>query len=130
MMNKLLKSKVAIKLYYIIQIILLAIGFYLLSSKITVVPWNSPLTTYVLLYLLILVVLQFLLFILYWRFLECDSKYLKLRRIAFIHLLILLLMCFLSIWNIPFFLVGCMFFSLINIYLIYLTFISLNFHLK
>jgi len=129
-MSNLLNSKIITQLNYMIQFILLSIGLYLLSSKIPFIPWHSALTTYVLLYLLILVVLQFLLFIVYWRFSEYHLQYLKLRRIALIHLLIVVLMSFLSIWRIQLFLFGCIVFSLINIYLIYLTFKYLKYHLK
>ena len=121
-MGNLLNSKRIIQLSYIMQVILLAIGFYLFTSKITVVPWHSPLTTYMLLHLLILVILQFLLFILYWRFSEYELQYLKLRRIALIHLFILLSMSLLSILHIQYFIFGCILFVAINLYLIYMTF--------
>ena len=129
-MVKLLNSKIIIQLNYLIQIILLAIGFYLFSSKITFIPWHSKLTTYVLLHLLILLVLQFLLFISYWGFSEHELKYLKLRRIALIHLFILLLMSFLSIWRIQYFIFGCIVFSIIHLYLLYITFKYFKLHLK
>lgn len=129
-MGNLLKSKVIIQLSYMVQILLLAIGFYLFTSKITIVPWHSPLTTYVLLHLLILVVLEFLLFIFCWRFSEYELQYLKLRRIALIHLFILLSMSLLSILHIQYFIFGCVLFSTINLYLIYMTFLYLKVHLN
>lgn len=129
-MGNLLKSKVIIQLSYMVQILLLAIGFYLFTSKITIVPWHSPLTTYVLLHLLILVVLEFLLFIFCWRFSEYELQYLKLRRIALIHLFILLSMSLLSILHIQYFIFGCVLFSTINLYLIYITFLYLKVHLN
>lgn len=129
-MGNLLKSKVIIQLSYMVQMLLLAIGFYLFTSKITIVPWHSPLTTYVLLHLLILVVLEFLLFIFCWRFSEYELQYLKLRRIALIHLFILLSMSLLSILHIQYFIFGCVLFSTINLYLIYMTFLYLKVHLN
>lgn len=129
-MGNLLNSKVIIQLSYMIQILLLAIGFYLFTSKVTIVPWHSPLTTYVLLYLLILVILQFLLFMFYWGFSEYELQYLKLRHIALIHLFILLSMSLLSILHIQYFIFGCILFSAINLYLIYMTFQHLKVHIK
>lgn len=129
-MSHLLNSKVIIRLNYWIQVILLAIGFYLFSSKIPFIPWHSKLTTYVLLHLLILVVLQFLLFVFYWGFSERQLQYLKLRRVALIHLFVLLLMSLLSILSIHYFILGCVVFSILNLYLMYMTFQYLKLHLK
>lgn len=129
-MNHLLNSKVIIRLNYLIQVILLSIAFYLFSSKLPLIPWHSKLTTYVLLHLLILVMLQFLLFIWYWGLSDRQIHYLKLRRVAFIHLFILLLMSLLSILSIQYFIVGCIIFSITNLYLMYMTFQYLKLHLK
>lgn len=129
-MNHFLCSKFIIWFHYLLQIILLACGIYLLTSKIPILPWSSPLTTYVLLYLLILLGLQCFLFLLYWRLYDHHPSYLTLFRIAFLHLLSLLLMCLLSIMSIPNFIRGCIFFSITNFYLTYLIFRSLKFHIK
>lgn len=129
-MSHLLNSKIIIRLNYLIQFLLLAIGFYLFSSKIPFIPWYSKLTTYVLLHLLILLVLQFLLFILYWGFSDRRLHYLKLRHVALIHLFILLLMSLLSILSIPYFILSCIIFSIINLCLMSMTLQYLKSHLK
>lgn len=129
-MNHLLHSKVIIRLNYFIQVILLAIALYLFSSKLSFIPWHSMLSTYVLLHLLILVGLQFLLFTLYWGLSDRQLYYLKLRRVALIHLFILLFMSLLSIFSIQYFIFGCVIFSILNFYLIYMTFHYVKFHHK
>lgn len=128
-MSGFLHSKSIICFHYLLQIILLASGFYLLTSKIPIFLWARPLTTYVLLHLLILFALQFVLFILFGIFSNRQASYLRLRHIAFFHLLSLILMCFLSIMSISSFIRGCIFFSIADFYLIYLTSCSLKTHL-
>lgn len=129
-MNTFLNSKITIRLIYFIEIALLAICFLLLSSKITFIPWHTNLTTYVLLHLLILVGVQFSLFLTYWSFSERQIQYLKLRRISLIHLFILLSMSLLSILSVQYFILGCIIFSIMNLYLIYITFKYLQLHIK
>ena len=129
-MNTFLNSKTTIRLIYFIEIALLAICFLLLSSKITFIPWHTKLTTYVLLHLLILVGVQFSLFLTYWSFSERQIQYLKLRRISLIHLFILLSMSLLSILSVQYFILGCIIFSIMNLYLMYTTFKYLRLHIK
>lgn len=129
-MNTFLNSKTTIRLIYFIEIALLAICFLLLSSKITFIPWHTKLTTYVLLHLLSLVVVQFALFLTYWSFSERQIQYLKLRRISLIHLFILLSMSLLSILSIQYFTLGCIIFSIMSLYLMYITIKYLQLHIK
>lgn len=129
-MNTFLNSKTTIRLIYFIEIALLAICFLLLSSKITFILWHTKLTTYVLLHLLILVGVQFSLFLTYWSFSERQIQYLKLRRISLIHLFILLSMSLLSILSVQYFILGCIIFSIMNLYLMYTTFKYLQLHIK
>lgn len=129
-MNTFLNSKTTIRLIYFIEIALLAICFLLLSSKITFIPWHTKLTTYVLLHLLILVGVQFSLFLIYWSFSERQIQYLKLRRISLIHLFILLSMSLLSILSVQYFILGCIIFSIMSLYLMYTTFKYLQLHIK
>lgn len=129
-MNTFLNSKTTIKIIYFIEIALLAICLLLLSSKITFIPWHTKLTTYVLLHLLILVVIQFALFLTYWSFSERQIQYLKLRRISLIHLFILLSMSLLSILSVQYFTLGCIIFSIMGLYLMYTTFKYLQIHIK
>ena len=129
-MNTFLNSKTTIRLIYFIEIALLAICFLLLSSKITFIPWHTKLTTYVLLHLLILVGVQFSLFLIYWSFSERQIQYLKLRRISLIHLFILLSMSLLSILSVQYFILGCIIFSIMSLYLMYTTFKYLQVHIK
>ena len=129
-MNTFLNSKTTIKIIYFIEIALLAICLLLLSLKITFIPWHTKLTTYVLLHLLILVAIQFVLFLTYWSFSERQIQYLKLRRISLIHLFILLSMSLLSILSVQYFTLGCIIFSIISLYLMYTTFKYLQIHIK
>lgn len=129
-MNTFLNSKTTIRIIYFIEIALLAIFLLLLSSKITFIPWHTKLTTYVLLHLLILVVVQFTLFLTYWSFSERQIQYLKLRRISLLHLFILLSMSLLSILSVQYFTLGCIIFSIINLYLMYTTFKYLQIHIQ
>lgn len=129
-MNTFFNSKTTIRIIYFIEIALLAISLLLLSSKITFIPWHTKLTTYVLLHLLILIVVQFTLFLTYWSFSERQIQYLKLRRISLLHLFILLSMSLLSILSVQYFTLGCIIFSIINLYLMYTTFKYLQIHIK
>lgn len=129
-MNTFFNSKTTIRIIYFIEIALLAISLLLLSSKITFIPWHTKLTTYVLLHLLILIVVQFTLFLTYWSFSERQIQYLKLRRISLLHLFILLSMSLLSIISVQYFTLGCIIFSIINLYLMYTTFKYLQIHIK
>lgn len=128
-MRHFLPSKWMSLFHHLLQIILLVSALYLLTSKLSIVPWASPLTTYVLLYLLILLGLQFILLVLYCVFSKHQASYFKLRHIAFFHFLSLILMCFLSIMSISSFIKGCIFFSIVDSYLIYLTSQSLKTYL-
>lgn len=128
-MRHFLSSKFMISFYYLLQIILLASGFYLLTSKIPILPWARPLTTYVILHLLILSGVQGVLLFLYRIFCDHQTSYLKLRHIAFLHSLSLLFLCFLSIMSISNFIRACIFLSIADFYLICLTFYSLKSHL-
>ena len=88
---------------YLLEYLLLAISFFLFSSKISILPWYVPLTTYALLYILILIILQVILFIYIWHIYE-KHKYLKsLRKICFLHLMVLLLMFLICILSVEWF---------------------------
>lgn len=88
-----------LNIYRYIQYILLSLSFYLFSSKISFLPWYIPLTTYVLLYLIILTVLQGLLLLYTWSKYEKHINFKYARRICLIHFLLLLFMCFLCIFS-------------------------------
>ena len=128
-MSHFLPTKYVILFHHLLQIILLVSALYLLTSKLPIVPWATSLTTYVLLYLMILLGLQLILLILYSIFSNHQAFYFKLKHIALLHLLSLMLMCFLSTRSIPSFIKGCIFFSIFDAYLIYLTSRSLKTYL-
>lgn len=88
---------------YYLQYLLLGISFYLFSSKIPFLPWYIPLTTYALLYILILMVLQLLLFLYTWHMYEKQITFKNIRRICFLHFLLLLLMFAFCIFSINWF---------------------------
>lgn len=118
-MNSKVSSKsLTICLY--LQYILLGISFYLFSSKIAFLPWYIPLTTYMLLYILILVILQLILFMYTWYMYERHITFKKIRTICFLHLLFLIIMSFLCIFSISLFnlmnILGSIFIVLLVIY--------------
>lgn len=90
-------------IHYIFEFLLLAISFILFSSKISILPWYIPLTTYVLLYILILIILQFMLFLYTWYIYEKKARLKFLFKTCFSHLLLLLLMFCLCIFSINWF---------------------------
>lgn len=85
---------------FYIQYLLLSISLYLFSSKISFLPWYMPLTTYVLLYILVLTIFQMILLLYTWYMYERQITFKYLRRVCFIHFLLLLLMSFLCILSI------------------------------
>ncbi len=86
-----------------LQYLLLGISFFLFSSKISILPWYIPLTTYALLYILILLILQIILLLYTWYMYEKQECFKTIRRICFFHFLLLLLMFFLCIISIKWF---------------------------
>lgn len=88
---------------FYIQYLLLSISLYLFSSKISFLPWYMPLTTYVLLYILVLTIFQMILLLYTWYMYERQITFKYLRRVCFIHFLLLLLMSFLCILSINWF---------------------------
>ncbi len=83
-----------------LELILLCVSFYIFSSKLFFFPWYFRLSTYTLLYVLILLVLQFVIFIYSWSMYERQSIFKSLRRICLLHLLMLMVMfmsCILSV---------------------------------
>ena len=93
----------SLKICCYIQYVLLSFSFYLFSSKISFLPWYIPLTTYVLLYLIILTLLQILLLLYTWSKYEKQINFKYARRICLIHFLLLLFMCFLCIFSVTWF---------------------------
>lgn len=92
-----------LKICSYIQYVLLGLSFYLFSSKVYLLPWYTPLTTYVLLYLFILTLIQIILLLYTWYMYERQINFKYIRHICFIHFLLLLFMCFLCIFNISWF---------------------------
>ena len=90
-------------IHYIFEFLLLATSFILFSSKISILPWYMPLTTYVLLYILILIILQFMLFLYTWYIYEKKARLKSLLRTCFLHLILLLIMFCLCIFSINWF---------------------------
>lgn len=101
-MNSKVSSKSLTVCLYL-QYVLFGISFYLFSSKIAFLPWYIPLTTYMLLYILILVILQLILFLYTWYMYERHITFKKIRTICFLHLLFLIIMSFLCIFSISLF---------------------------
>lgn len=98
-MNTTISSKKLSFCHYL-QYLLLGISFYLFSSKISFLPWYMPLTTYVLLYILILMTLQTILFLYTWYMYEKKIFFKNIRRICFLHFLLLLIMSIFCIFSI------------------------------
>lgn len=96
-------SSKCFKICFYIQYLLLSISLYLFSSKISFLPWYMPLTTYVLLYILVLTIFQMILLLYTWYMYERQITFKYLRRVCFIHFLLLLLMSFLCILSINWF---------------------------
>lgn len=101
-MNNKLSSK-RLSICYYLQYLLLYLSLYLFSSKITFLPWYIPLTTYVLLYILILMLLQIGLFLYTWYIYEKHISFKNLRKICFLHVLLLLIMSILCIFSVYWF---------------------------
>ncbi len=90
-------------IHYIFEFLLLAASFILFSSKISILPWYIPLTTYVLLYILILIILQFILFLCTWYIYEKKARFKSLFNTCSSHLILLLIMFCLCIFSINLF---------------------------
>lgn len=129
-MYSLIHSRLIISLNYFLEIVLLALCFFFVSCKIPSSPYYTPLTTYMLLILLILAVIQFLFFIFFWWLFDRSPLFHKLRQIACINVLLLLLMSLLCIITIKYFNLSCYFFCVLMLSLIYVSFRSLHAHLS
>lgn len=128
-MNRLTHNKFIIILSYLLEITLLSILLLTLSKKIPLFPWYEPLTTYILLDLLILIGVEFLLLIFFWWLLDRNALYIRLRNLALCHLFTLLVMSLLSILSIHFFNLGCYIVCVLILLFIYLTIKYLKSHL-
>jgi len=99
------RSSHKIILLFLNSIVLLMSGVsvYLFSSKIPLLPWYSPLSTYVLLYLLILLVVQILVGIVIWFIWEKYNLLKSTGWVCLIHTIVLLSMCFIIIYSVELF---------------------------
>ncbi len=129
-MNHFTHSKYIILLSYLTECALLIYCLFKLSSKIFWLPWHKPLTTYILLDLLILLAIQFFLFIFYWWLRDSDYLFKDLHCLSLIHLLSLLILIFFSVKSISWFTISCYLFSLAYTGLLYLCLKYLLTHLK
>lgn len=86
-----------------LQLFITVICFYLFSSKIKGFPWYFNLTTYMLLYLIIIAVLQLLLCIFIGFLCEMDTAFKKPLRMGLLKLCILIAMIFVCIGSIQLF---------------------------
>ena len=107
--------------YYLSELIILLLGTYLFSSKITILPWYSKPRTYDLLYLLLLLIFQFITFLIYWRGYEKYITFNKLRCIAGLEVCILCVMFMMCIYSIKLYILCSIISSIINIILIVYT---------
>lgn len=94
--------KLLVVLNYI-QLVLLIFCCYTFSSKIALLPWYRPLTSYILLELIILFSIQLILFFYIWFIYEKYLIFKKTMRIALMSTFILITMFFISIISILFF---------------------------
>lgn len=111
----------------LIEIFLLTMGFFLFSSKIYFSPWFSPLTTYMLLYLLILLFVQVIYFFIIWHFCERNYKLKNLFLISLFNILQITLITFFCIFSIKYFYIMSYLLTLTNllstIYLVSTTYL-------
>ena len=94
--------KLLVVLNYI-QLVLLIFCCYTFSSKISLFPWYRPLTSYILLELIILFSIQLVLFFYVWFIYEKYLIFKKTMYIALMSTFILITMFFISIISIFFF---------------------------
>ncbi len=98
-----------------IQLLLLGMCLYMFSSKINVLPWYSPLTSYMLLDLIILFGIQLIMMFHVWFMKEKYELFKIPTRIAIINTLIILFVFFISIVSVLFFNILTIIFTFIEI---------------
>lgn len=99
----------------IIQLFIIGACFYIFSSKIKIIPWYAPLTSYILLNLIILFIAEILMIIYIWFMWEKYTLFKLTMIIACINVFIILFMFFISIASI----------MLFNVFAIIYTFLEL-----
>lgn len=113
-------------LNYFLEVFILIACLYLFSSKLTILPWYIPLSTYTLLYILILLVFQFILMLYNWFLYEKNTLFKRLLLIGNINTGILLIMFFFCILSIKAFNVSAALVTILDLLLLWYTL----FHIK
>ena len=98
-----------------IQLLLLGICLYTFSSKISLLPWYSPLTSYMLLDLIILFGIQLIIFFYVWFMSEKYELFKIPMHIGTINTLIILFMFFISIVSVLLFNILTVLFTFVEI---------------
>jgi hypothetical protein len=101
-----------------LQLLIAVACFYLFSSKIAGIAWYSPLTTYMLLYLIVTSVLQLSLCVFIGFRCENNSSFKRPLIISLLELIVLLSMIFLCIGSIWLFSIVTVFYSLLELLLL------------
>ncbi|WP_069999920.1 hypothetical protein [Cellulosilyticum sp. I15G10I2] len=114
-MKKIVSSSKVLKITNFMQLLILGACFYIFSSKIPMLPWYSPLTSYILLHLIILLSIQLIIFFYAWFMREKYIVFHVPMQIGMINILLILSMFFISIVSI----------LLFNILTIFCTFIEI-----
>lgn len=107
------------RVHTMIQIILLTIALVLYLSKISIFPWFTPLTTYMLLYMVLLGFAQFFFFLVNWHLLEKDKTFKELHLIAILFFVIIFIMGYICVASTQTFYILSVIFSLLICYLIF-----------
>ncbi len=107
--------------HYIIQLILLIFSIFLFSSKLDIIPWYMQPRTYDLLYILILLVIQFIVFLIYWRLYEKAKVSLFIVIQTGLHSVILFIMFKLCIHSLAWYLRFSIIFCIVDILLLSYT---------
>lgn len=87
----------------ILQLLVIGLCFYLFSSKIKIMPWYSPLTSAILLHLIILFTAQIIMNVYIWFMWEKHNSFKFTMLICSINTVIILAMFFIGIASIAFF---------------------------
>lgn len=87
----------------ILQLLVIGLCFYLFSSKIEIIPWYSPLTSAILLHLIILFTAQIIMNVYIWFMWEKHTSFKLPMLICSINTVIILAMFFIGIASIAFF---------------------------
>lgn len=87
----------------LLELLLVGVCLYIFSTKICWLPWYTPLTSYVLLHLILVFVPQLLLVLYIWFMWEKNTSYKLLLQVSSANLFIILTMFLLSIVSIIYF---------------------------